>query len=100
MTYSLEIAAEAETDIRNAFLWYEDQQENLGSTFEQEIKKAIQSIERNPLKTQIRYRDIRVFFLDKFPYGIHFKLDDDLILILAVFHTSQNPGKWKRTKLL
>ena len=96
MTYSVEIAAAAEDDIRNAFLWYEDQKVNLGNAFELEINKAIKSIQRNPFKTKVRYSDIRVFFLDKFPYGIHFKLDDEFILIIAVFHTSQNPENWPR----
>jgi hypothetical protein len=37
MPYSVKIAHAAETDVRDAFLWYEDQKENLGSRFEANV---------------------------------------------------------------
>lgn len=97
MAYTIKIADAAENDIREAFLWYEDQKEDLGSRFEDHINKAINSIVGNPLKTQILYGNTWVFFLKKFPYGIHFQADEmeKSILIVAVFHTSRDPKKWK-----
>jgi plasmid stabilization system protein ParE len=95
MTYSISIAEAAENDIREAFLWYENQKETLGSTFEEYVKKAVSSIQNNPLKTQVRYSNTRVFFLKKFPFGIHFQVQENHILIVAVFHTSKDPEKWK-----
>lgn len=65
MTYTLAIAEAAEKDIRQAFLWYEEQQPTLGSTFEKHILKAMESKNENPLKIQTRYKNIRVFFLTK-----------------------------------
>ncbi len=96
MAYSIEIADAAEDDIREAFLWYEDQKDNLGSLFEDHVNKAVDSIQSNPLKTQIRYGNTRVFFLKKFPYGIHFHANEQekFILIVAVFHASRDPEKW------
>jgi toxin ParE1/3/4 len=92
--YSLSIAEAAENDIREAFLWYEKQKEGLGKRFEERINKAVESIQRNPVKTQIRYNNVRIFFLAKFPFGIHFQVIENHILIVAVFHTSQDPEKW------
>jgi len=94
MTYSISIAEAAEKDIREAFLWYEDKKESLGITFEEHILNAVDYIQRNPLKTQIRYGNTRVFFIEKFPYGIHFQIHGNIVLVVAVFHTSQNPEKW------
>ncbi|MFT6855939.1 MAG: plasmid stabilization system protein ParE [Cyclobacteriaceae bacterium] len=94
MTYSISVAEAAEKDIREAFLYYEDQKDNLGSSFENLVNKAVDSIQSNPLKTQIRYGNTRVFLLKKFPYGIHFQIDENHLLIVAVFHTSQDPEKW------
>lgn len=96
MGYSIEIAEAAENDTREAFLWYEDQKDDLGSLFEDHVNKAIDSIHSNPLKTQIRYGNTRVFFLENFPYGIHFQVNqqEKFILIVAVFHTSRDPKKW------
>ncbi|MBV6644753.1 MAG: type II toxin-antitoxin system RelE/ParE family toxin [Cyclobacteriaceae bacterium] len=97
MSYSIEITEAAEDDIREAFLWYEDQKDSLGSLFEDRISKAIESIQSNPLKTQIQYGSIRVFFLEKFHFGIHFQADEKekSILIVGVIHTSRNPENWK-----
>lgn len=96
MTYSIDIAEAAENDIREAFIYYADQKDNLGSTFENQVKKAVDSIQSNPLKTQVRYQDTRVFLLNKFPFGIHFQVNEaeQAILIVAVFHTSLDPKKW------
>ena len=96
MPYTITIAEAVENDIRQAYLWYEEQKRSLGDTFEKQISKAIDSIQDNPLRNQIRYSNIRVFFLKKFPYGIHFNVSGKHILIVAVFHTSQNPDKWKK----
>ncbi len=94
MTYSIDISEAAEADVRKIFLWYEEQKEYLGDAFENNFAKAVDSIQSNPLKTQIRYEFTRVFSLNKFPYGIHFQVNDTVILIVAVFHTSQDPEKW------
>ena len=100
MAYSIEISETAEDDIREAFLWYEDQKDDLGNLFESHVSKVIESIQRNPFKTQIRYGNTRIFFLEKFPYGIHFQANEQekSILIVAVFHTSRTPEKWTKRK--
>jgi len=100
MAFLIEIAEAAEDDIRKAFLWYEGQKDNLGSLFEEQVNTAIDNIQSNPLKTQIRYGNTRIFFLEKFPFGIHFQVNEKekSILIVAVFHTSLDPEKWIKRK--
>ncbi|KAB1063488.1 type II toxin-antitoxin system RelE/ParE family toxin [Salibacter halophilus] len=93
MGYHVAIAEEAEADIREAFLWYEDQKNELGDLFQDYIFKAVKSVRINPLKYQVRYDDVRICFLKKFPYGVHFTVTEDEILIIAVFHTSLDPQK-------
>lgn len=95
MAYSIEITEAAESDIREAFLWYEDQKDDLGSLFEDYVTRGVDSIQNNPLKTQTRYGNTRIFFLEKFPYGIHFQANEEekSILIIAAFHTSRDPEK-------
>ncbi len=97
MSYSITIAEAAENDIREAFLWYENQKDSLGIRFEEHILKAVDNIQSNPLKTQVRYKNTRIFFLKKFPYGIHFRVDKakKFILIVAAFHTSRDSKNWK-----
>lgn len=99
MAYSLIISEAAETDIRDAFIWYEEQTNGLGEKFEKHIEAAIHSIVKNPLKTEIRYSKIRIFFLTKFPYGVHFSVTKNEVLIVAVLHTSRDPGRWRERDL-
>jgi hypothetical protein len=40
MTYSISISEAAENDISEAYLWYEDQKENLGSIFEVQFQRG------------------------------------------------------------
>lgn len=94
MLFTTSISKAAEDDIRSAFLWYEKQRTNLGIEFEDDLNEAVDSISSNPLKTQLRYDNVRVYFLEKFPYGIHFRVTNYQILIVAVFHTSQNSEQW------
>lgn len=94
MDYFLTITEAAELDIKKSFLWYEEQKEDLGFRFEKDISSVFNSIIRNPLKFQIRYSNIRVALLSTFPYGIHFRVANNEIIVFAVFHTSMSPLKW------
>ncbi|WP_092173653.1 type II toxin-antitoxin system RelE/ParE family toxin [Cyclobacterium xiamenense] len=70
----------------------------MGRLFEENVYQAVNNIQNNPLKFQIRYGSTRISFLRKFPYGIHFQINDNQILILAIFHTSQDSEKWENRK--
>lgn len=94
MKYILLISLTAKQDISEAFEWYKSKNIEIAEKFEQQTLKAIEEIEDNPFKVQIRYLQVRVAFLDRFPYGIHFIVKDDIITVVAVFHTAQNPERW------
>jgi plasmid stabilization system protein ParE len=96
MNYFLTISEAAEDDIREAFLWYEEQLPRLGVRFEEHISSAMLTILENPLKFQVRYSGVRICFLKKFPYGIHFVINEFEILVVSVFHTSRSPKRWNR----
>lgn len=70
----------------------------MGLLFLKEVNTKVNFIAKNPLVYQIRYANIRVAFTDRFPYGIHYEYNEpeNEIIILAVFHTSINPGRWDK----
>ena len=94
MAFTIAISEAAEWDVQQAFQWYEEQQESLGATFETHFSKAIDSIRTNPLKTQVRYHNVRVLFLKKFPFGIHYIIKGNTVIVIAVFHTAMDPTRW------
>jgi plasmid stabilization system protein ParE len=100
--YSLIISATAEKHISQAFAWHEQQQANLGNRFELAIIKTVGQVQKNPLHFQVRYQnsknqDIRIAFTLIFPYGIHFRIVNNTITVLAVFHAKQNSDRWFNT---
>jgi plasmid stabilization system protein ParE len=94
--FDIQILPKAEYDLRSAFLWYEEKSTGLGIRFEVEVDDCIKSIAQNPYKFQKRYKQVRLAFLSSFPFGVHYTIREQLVLIVAVFHTSLDPNKWLR----
>lgn len=99
MNYFLSVSEAAEEDLRDAFLWYETQRAGLGERFEELVTQCMETILENPIKFQIRYSETHICFLKKFPYGIHFVINELEILVISVFHTSRSPKTVEETKI-
>lgn len=93
MKYELIISEIAEIEISDAYIWYNNQQLNLGARFKINLSETINNISKNPYAFQYRYSDIKIAFLHKFPYGIHYVVNENIITIISVFHTSRKPKK-------
>ena len=98
MMYKLIILQSANQDIHDAAKWYEKRSNGLGKRFTSDVRKKVRLIERNPLSSTIRYDEVRTAVLSVFPFMIHYYIDekDKTIVISAVFHTSRDPGIWKK----
>jgi len=96
MDYIVSIPKQAEKDLREVFLWDEEKKPRLGFLFKDFLETAIPNIKQNPLKFQIRYKNIRNRFLNKFPFGIQYWIFENEIIILAVLHTSLEPKMWQK----
>ena len=87
-----DIAADA--DIEAAFKWYESEQPGLGSEFIQEVRAAYRRILEGPFKYQELRSNVRRALTRRFPYGIYFSVEEDLIIVLAVLDTARDPTEW------
>ena len=81
----------AEIEILEAFIWYEEQFENLGFEFLQKLDEAVLPLRRHPQSYQIIHKNIRRVLLRKFPYGIFYIVENDKIIILACLHQKRYP---------
>jgi len=100
MAYKLITSPETERDIDKAVEWYADIEALVAKRFISELRAVRKYIHKNLEKIQIRYKSIRVAFLKKFPYGLHYTFSKNTVTIVALFHTSNNPQKWQeRAKL-
>lgn len=95
MKYRLLVSDESRLDIIDAYSWYELQREGLGKDFELCLEAGFDALTRNPKVCPIKYRQIRVFYIRRFPFGIHYSIEFNDIKVFSVFHTSRNPNSWK-----
>jgi plasmid stabilization system protein ParE len=79
--YRLLSDAGADADIEAAFEWYESEQPKLGFEFLDEIRATYSRILDGPFKYQELRSGIRRALTRRFPYGIYFSVEDDLIVI-------------------
>ena len=96
--YSSTILPLAQSDIRDAALWYNSKQHGLGKRFTTQVRQKIDFIRQFPNASNIRYDNVRTTVLNSFPFMIHYTVDDinQRILVVAVLHTAKNPNSWKR----
>ena len=95
MTYQLEITREAKLDIQDAWIWYENNKAGLGDDFILNLEAGISQITRQPLTHEVKYKEVRVCLLRRFPYKIMYTILETKILVLAVLHSSRDPEIWK-----
>ena len=85
----------SDADIEAAFEWYESEQPGLGMEFLDEVRAAYTRILEGPLKYQEFRAGIRRALTRRFPYGIYFSVEDDLIVVIAVLDTARDPAEWQ-----
>lgn len=95
MNYKVLISDESRLDIIEAYTWYDIQSEGLGKDFERCLEVAFDALIRNPKVCPIRYSGIRIFYIQRYPFGIHYLIESNEIKIFGVFHTSRNPNSWE-----
>lgn len=99
MAFKIKVEPEALEDIQQGIDWYNEKQAGLGRKFLTEVKSCFKSLKINPF-FQIRYDDVHCLPLKKYPYMLHFTVDevDKLVVIRAVFNTHLNPDNWMNRK--
>ena len=95
--YKVIIASPALSDIQEITKWYNKCQPKLGSRFQQSIKQQIATLKNNANRYSNRYLTVRCMIVKKFPYLVHFTIDDQngIVEIFAIIHTSRNPDLWE-----
>jgi plasmid stabilization system protein ParE len=92
MAHKIIVKPGAELDILEALEWYEKEQQNqLLQDFLDKLDDELERISKNPEHFQKRYRDIKIVFMKRFPYGIHYTLENETIFVHAVMHMKRKP---------
>lgn len=95
MARELIIRPDAESELAEAFGWYEDQVSGLGADYLNVVEAALLGIKRNPETYPVVHKSIRRCLIRRFPYSIFYLVEPTRIIVLAVFHVRRNPKHWK-----
>ncbi len=93
MTFSFH--PEAREEALEGAAYYERCQPGLGAQFTEEVNAAIARILRYPRASPKVSALARRCIMNRFPYGIVYRLKPGEIRIYAVAHLSRLPGYWK-----
>ena len=80
-------------DIEQAVEYYNEQQRGLGKRFAAQVQVTLAAIKRNPFFASVRYDDVRCAQIKKFPFLIHYIIDEEsrIVTIAAIYSTYQEP---------
>ncbi len=90
----IEFLETAQTELDQAFEWYETQQKELGLQFLNEFDAAVRRIISYPESYILITKDVRRCLVKRFPYGILYGIDTDKIIVIAVAHLHRKPDYW------
>src|SRR5690606_16637688 len=71
----------------------------LGRRFHTDVKASFKKLKMHPF-FPVRYDNVHYFLLNKFPYMVHYTIDEEIkiIIVRAVFGTSKDSRIWKARK--
>ncbi len=84
----------AQSEIDDAFAWYESQSQGLGTQFLDEFDRAFRRVMAYPLASADIGDGLRRCLLSRFPYGIIYGTDTQTVIIVAVAHLHREPRYW------
>lgn len=95
MDHSLLIRPEAQADLDEAYHWYEQQREGLGSDFLLCVEEGLEKIRRSPESYPLVHKELRRMLIRRFPYGLFYLVEGERIVLVAAFHARRDPKQWQ-----
>ena len=98
MDFELMIHCQAEIDLEEILIFYNNIKNNLGFEVYEEVYDYIQEIKSRPFSFRKETEQIRVCFTKRFHFAIYFVVVEDLfkIWIIGVINQKDNPNKLER----
>ncbi len=91
----LKLLAAAKTDVADAIANYNSAEPGLGSEFAAEVRKTIERVLQFPKAWASVSKHVRRCQVNRFPYGVFYSLDEDVVVVLAVLHNRREPRAWQ-----
>jgi plasmid stabilization system protein ParE len=97
MNRQLIIRPEAEADLADAAVWYDNREPDLGLDLISEAHSAIMRALKSPQSfTRLRRNpEVRRVLTQRFPYRVFFIVRSDAIVVFAALHAARHDRGWK-----
>lgn len=93
MKYSLLIHDLALNELKDAMDYYENVTPSLSEKLLKEFNEAVLYIEQKPQLFQRKFRQFRQLKLQRFPYYVVYRIEEDIIAVYRFFHAKRNPKR-------
>jgi len=77
-----------------AVRWYDKHRRGLGAEFEAEIQRTLARACEGPRRFVKVVADVHRIRVHRFPFVIFFRVRQDRLIVLAVFHARRDPTIW------
>jgi len=88
------LSSRAAVDVSAAFEWYELQRKGLGERFLRSVGQSIDRLRLKPNSAPIVHSDIRRLIVPRFPYGMFYVVEENVVVVLAIVHSRRDPKTW------
>ena len=86
----------AQAEFDDAADWYEGQRAGQGAAFTAAVRQVLAGLASRPEAHPEVHGDVREALVARYPYAVYYRAGPDQVAVLAVFHTSRDPGEWQR----
>lgn len=96
MITSIILDPDARIDFKDASDWYLAHDETAMLAFVDVIRTTLEAIALSPNSYPVVFgSNTRKAVVKRFPYTIFFSVEEDIVFVHAIFHTSRNPIIWR-----
>ena len=96
MARKLRFHTQVVNDLADAIGWYEDRSVGLGDRFRAAVDDRFDAIVANAERFGFAFDDFRFARVSRFPYVVLFRIREDVVQVIGVFHAASDPDKWRR----
>lgn len=83
----------AKNDLDELRSWYYEINPKLVIKLNKELKTKLSRVKSNPEIYTIKYKELRSFKINRFPYLLYYKVVGELLYVVAIIHTKRDISK-------
>ena len=92
----VELLPAALAEAESATAWYAERDPKVAGAFALEIEAALERIAVAPGRWPAHHHGTRRVLLKRFPFQVVYREEVERVLVVAVAHTKQRPGYWRK----